>query len=107
MPDPSKEICYRLPKELEDRIRIEMFSDTVTRALYSNRYDPIGLTKDSERYSLCSLLAREYGDLEVQLGTNLSGKSHPLLVVTICSISLYALQICILTSRHPMWAMLT
>ncbi|KAI9786025.1 MAG: hypothetical protein M1816_008177 [Peltula sp. TS41687] len=71
-PDPSKEACYQLPKELEDRIRIEMFSDKVTRALYSNRYDPIGLAKDDERYSLCSLLAREFGDLEVQLGPNLS-----------------------------------
>lgn len=74
-PDLSREVSYQLPKELEDRIRIEMFSDKVTKALYSNRSDPIGLAKDSERYSLYSLLAREFGDLEVQLGPNVSGRS--------------------------------
>lgn len=67
------EASYRLPKELEDRVRIEMFCDKVTKSLYSNRCDPVGLTKDSERCSLYSVLARDFEDLEIQLGKDLSG----------------------------------
>ena len=58
------ESAFKLPADVEKRIQIEKFSSKVTKALYSNRLDPVGLASDSERPALTSLLAREYEDLE-------------------------------------------
>ncbi len=70
---PSKDASYRLPEELRNRVQIEQFCDKVTRSLYSNRNDPVGLTKDDERYSLCNLLVRDFEELEARLGQDISG----------------------------------
>lgn len=43
---------------------IEKFSNKVTKALYSNHADPVGLVNDKERSVLTRFLAREYDDLE-------------------------------------------
>ena len=39
----------------------------MTRALYSNRLDPVGLVSDNERLVHTTFLAREYEDLEQKL----------------------------------------
>ena len=55
---------FRLPPDAEGRILIEKFSNKVTKALYSNHSDPVGLVNDSERSVLTRFLARDYEHLE-------------------------------------------
>jgi len=43
---------------------VEKFSNKVTKALYSNHTDPVGLVKNNERSVLTGFLAREYDHLE-------------------------------------------
>ncbi|KAJ5130343.1 uncharacterized protein N7515_006382 [Penicillium bovifimosum] len=49
------------------RLEIEMFCDRITRALYTNRRDPVGLTSDHERSTMISFLSRDFEELEEQL----------------------------------------
>ncbi|GAM36896.1 hypothetical protein TCE0_022f06354 [Talaromyces pinophilus] len=61
--DPS----FRLPREIKTRLQIEVFVDKVTKALYNNRRNPVGLAEESERSSLISFLTRDFEELEDQL----------------------------------------
>lgn len=63
----------KLPDELECRLRIEKFSDKVTKRLYLNDRDPVGLASADERATMTSFLAKDFDELERQLGTNVSG----------------------------------
>ena len=72
-PFASKEIGYRLPDNLSNRIQIEKLCDRVTKSLYSNRCDPVGLTAGNEKHSLRKGLAQEFEDLKLQFVGGLSG----------------------------------
>jgi hypothetical protein len=61
--DPS----FQLPPDIKARLQIEQFSDKVTKTLYNNRRDPVGLSGEKERSALLSFLSRDFDDLEEQL----------------------------------------
>jgi hypothetical protein len=58
---------FKLPPDIRRRLEIEMFCDRTTRALYTNRRDPVGLTSDHERSTMISFLSRDFEELEEQL----------------------------------------
>ncbi|KAK1148951.1 hypothetical protein N8T08_007626 [Aspergillus melleus] len=58
---------FKLPEGIQPRLEIEKFCDKVTKALYTNRRDPVGLCSDQERSSLISFLSRDFDELETQL----------------------------------------
>ncbi|KAL3472219.1 hypothetical protein BJX99DRAFT_235947 [Aspergillus californicus] len=58
---------FKLPDSIKHRLDIEKFCDKVTKALYTNRRDPVGLCSSLERSTLTSLLSRDLEDLETQL----------------------------------------
>ena len=66
-PSGAHEPSFKLTDEVYGRLLIETFSNKVTKALYSNRLDPVGLVSDSERLVHTTFLAREYEDLEQKL----------------------------------------
>lgn len=55
---------FKLPGDIRSRLEIEEFCDKITRALYTNRRDPVGLTSDRERSTLLSFLSRDFDELE-------------------------------------------
>ena len=55
---------FKLPLDAEARLMIEKFSNKVTKALYSNTSDPVGLVTDDIRSHMSEIFAREYVDLE-------------------------------------------
>ncbi|CAL5872606.1 uncharacterized protein PFLUO_LOCUS6871 [Penicillium psychrofluorescens] len=61
---------FKLPGDITPKLEIERFCDKITRALYNNRRDPVGLTSDRERSTMISFLSRDFDELEEQL------KSH-------------------------------
>ncbi|CAF9936651.1 MAG: hypothetical protein ALECFALPRED_006914 [Alectoria fallacina] len=63
----AHEPSFRLSDDVYGRLLIEKFSNKVTKALYSNRLDPVGLVSDNERSVHTTFLAREYEDLEQKL----------------------------------------
>ncbi|CAG8314972.1 unnamed protein product [Penicillium salamii] len=58
---------FKLPEDLRTRLEIEKFCDRITRALYTNRRDPVGLTSDHERSTMISFLSRDFDELEEKL----------------------------------------
>lgn len=58
---------FKLPENIKRRLEIEKFCDKVTRALYTNRRDPVGLTSDHERSTMITFLSRDFEELEEQL----------------------------------------
>ncbi|BAE62845.1 hypothetical protein BDV35DRAFT_370693 [Aspergillus flavus] len=58
---------YKLPEGIRARLQIEKFCDQVTRALYTNHRDPVGLCNDQERSTLISFFSRDFDELESQL----------------------------------------
>lgn len=64
------------------RLEIEKFCDKVTRALYTNRRDPVGLTSDQERSTMISFLSRDFDELEQQLKPRKDCKFGACVVVT-------------------------
>ena len=68
---------FRLPTEVEGRLLIERFSNNVTKALYSNPSDPVGLVNENERSVLTMFLQREYEDLEQKLKIDESSTIFP------------------------------
>lgn len=58
---------FKLPREIKSRLEIEKFCDKVTKTLYSNRRDPVGLSSDDERSTMRSFLSKDFEDLEDQL----------------------------------------
>ena len=63
----SSDPNFKLPGDIKLRLEVEKFCDKITRALYTNRRDPVGLTSDRERTTLISFLSRDFDDLEEQL----------------------------------------
>ena len=59
-----KESGYKLPDEMDARLRIEIFCDKVTRSLYNNSTDPVGLASEKEKSVLVNLLVRDWEELE-------------------------------------------
>ena len=55
---------YKLPEDIKSMLEIEKFSDKVSRLLYGNPRDPVGLCGDQERPSLISILSRDFDELE-------------------------------------------
>jgi hypothetical protein len=58
---------FNLPREILSRLEIEKFCDKVTKTLYSNRRDPVGLSGDDERSTMRNFLSKDFEDLEDQL----------------------------------------
>ena len=58
---------FKLPEGIKPRLEIERFCDKVTKALYANQRDPVGLCNDQERSSLISFLSRDFDELEQRL----------------------------------------
>ncbi|KAL4973359.1 hypothetical protein BDW66DRAFT_142299 [Aspergillus desertorum] len=58
---------FKLPESIRHRLDIEKFCDKVTKALYTNRRDPVGLCGSQERSTLTSLLSRDLDELETLL----------------------------------------
>lgn len=67
---------FKLPEDLRTRLEIEKFCDRITRALYTNRRDPVGLTSDHERSTMISFLSRDFDELEEKLKPQSDSKSH-------------------------------
>lgn len=63
MTDPN----FKLPEGIKPRLEIERFCNKVTKALYTNERDPVGLRSDQERSTLISFLSRDFDDLEQKL----------------------------------------
>ncbi|RJE18482.1 Transcription factor [Aspergillus sclerotialis] len=61
---------FKLPENIRSRLEIEKFCDKVTKVLYTNRRDPVGLCSDQERSALISFLSRDYDELEQVMGHN-------------------------------------
>ena len=55
---------FSLPESIRNPLLIEQLSDKITKSLYSNRRDPVGLTSDLERPNYVNLLSRDLEDLE-------------------------------------------
>ena len=72
-PSGPNESSFKLPADVEGRLQIEVFSNKVTKFLYSNRLDPVGLASDSERSSFTRYLVRDLEDLEQKLKAHNSG----------------------------------
>ena len=66
-PSGAHEPNFKLNDDVYGRLLIETFSNKVTKALYSNRLDPVGLVSDNERLVHTTFLTREYEDLEQKL----------------------------------------
>jgi hypothetical protein len=58
---------YELPAPIFNRLLIEKFVDKVSRTLYMNPHDPVGLASDTERPTYVSFLAHELDELEDRL----------------------------------------
>lgn len=63
---------YELPAPIFNRLLIEKFVDKVSRTLYMNPRDPVGLVADAERPIYVSFLAHDLGELEDKLRTDTS-----------------------------------
>lgn len=55
---------YELPSPIYNRLLIEKFVDKVSRTLYMNPHDPVGLATDAERPTYVSFLAHDLKELE-------------------------------------------
>jgi hypothetical protein len=62
----SSDVNFKLPGDIKSRLEIEKFCDKITRALYTNRRDPVGLSSDQERSTMISFLSRDFDELEEQ-----------------------------------------
>ena len=58
---------YELPAEIYTRLRIERFVDKVSRTIYSNPNDPVGLADDHTRHQLVQILTQDLKELEQKL----------------------------------------
>jgi hypothetical protein len=68
---------FALPSTINDHLRIERFAEKVSRTLYSNRHDPVGLISDEERPAYVNLLASDFADLEEEI----SGESAAITLI--------------------------
>lgn len=63
----SADVNFKLSEDIRPKLEIEKFCDKVTKSLYTNRRDPVGLCSDQERSTLISFLTRDFDELENQL----------------------------------------
>ncbi|EXJ83289.1 hypothetical protein A1O1_06908 [Capronia coronata CBS 617.96] len=63
---------YELPATISNRLMIEKFVDKVSRTLYMNPHDPVGLATDLERPTYVSFLAHDLEELENKLRNDAS-----------------------------------
>ena len=61
---------FKLPYESEARLLTERFCNKVTKSLYSNQNDPVGLASDVERSSLTKFLVQDLHDLGAKFKSN-------------------------------------
>ena len=66
-PTSSNATNFKLPYEAEARLLIERFCNKVTKSIYSNENDPVGLTSDAERSILIRFLVQDLENLEAKL----------------------------------------
>lgn len=59
---------YKLPEDIRIQLEIEKLSDKVSRLIYGNPRDPVGLCSAQERPSLISFLSRDFDELEQSMG---------------------------------------
>lgn len=64
---PGDDGPFTLSPELEARLQIERFNDKVSKEMYSNASDPIGVSGDELRALLTRIFKREYGEMQVSI----------------------------------------
>ncbi|CZR55397.1 related to zinc finger transcription factor [Phialocephala subalpina] len=64
---PGDEGPFKLSPELEARLKIERFSDKISKEMYSNASDPRGLAGDEMRSMLTRVYRREFNELQVDI----------------------------------------
>lgn len=62
----------RLPDDVDARLRIEMFSDKVTKALYRNQSNPVGLADPKGKSTIVDLLDGSFDELKDNLKPHLT-----------------------------------
>jgi hypothetical protein len=65
-----------LPDELSTHLKISKFCNKVTKSLYTNSSDPIGLVPEKEQPTIMSILRTEYQDLETSVAGSISCKTQ-------------------------------
>ena len=68
----TRESSSRLPDEVDARLRIEIFADKVTKALYRNHLDPVGLADSNQKSALTTILNMDFEDLKDRLKPHLN-----------------------------------
>jgi len=63
---------YELPPMIRNRLMVEQFVDKVSRTLYMNPEDPVGLATEQERATYVTFLSKEMEDLEDKLSSDTS-----------------------------------
>ena len=76
-PYGSNEANFKLHEDVEAILLIERFCNRVTKALYSNHLDSVGLVDDAQRSILMAFLVKDYQDLEEKLRPSTSCASLP------------------------------
>ena len=66
----SKTPNYDIPAPIHDRLLIEKFSDKISKTLYTNHRDPVGLGSDEERFTYVSFLEEDLEHLQGNLQNN-------------------------------------
>jgi hypothetical protein len=66
----------QLPEDLLLQLKIEKFSDEVSRTLFQNSLDPLGILPEIEQASTMSVLRVKYRELEALLAGRLTGESY-------------------------------
>ena len=64
---PDADESFRLPSAILNPLLIEQFSDKVSKTLYTNRHDPVGLGSDHERATYVSFLNSDFAELQDRL----------------------------------------
>ncbi|KAL9618907.1 MAG: hypothetical protein Q9160_006432 [Pyrenula sp. 1 TL-2023] len=82
---------FALPTSIKNLVLIEQLSDKITKTIYSNRRDPVGLTSDSERPNYVALLSRDLEELEDKLQSDSSQVTKLYLRATALHLRLSAL----------------
>ena len=75
-PPITNEASFKFHEELDTRLRIERFCNKVTKALYRNPSNPIGLMDDAQRAVLMTFLEKDFEELEQGLRSRLTGKPY-------------------------------
>jgi hypothetical protein len=69
----DREPAFRLPSEMEARLRIEQYINKVTERVYNTSTDPVGLAPEETKLHTIRYLAQELSELEQKLKPDLNG----------------------------------